>query len=106
MLNRSYHFVGHPYNMTIVNEEKGPVTVQEGQYTFLNCHVESGNPMENLEWKRANATMLFGGPKELSCSFQSTRNDHMVQFICHAKNSETEPEVTHSIRLHVERKYK
>jgi hypothetical protein len=54
--------------------------------------------MENFEWKRANETMLFGGPKELSCSFQSTRNDHMVQFICHAKNSETEPEVTHSIR--------
>jgi hypothetical protein len=49
--------------MTIVNEEKGPVTVQEGKYTFLNCHVESGNPMENFEWKRANETMLFGGPK-------------------------------------------
>jgi hypothetical protein len=43
MLNRSCNFVGYPYNVTIVNEENGLVTVQEGQHTFLNCFVESGN---------------------------------------------------------------
>ena len=92
--------------MTILNEEKGLITVQEGQHSFLNCSVESGNPVENLEWKRADETMLIGGPEELSYSFQPTRNDHMVQFTCNANNSDTEPEVAHSIRLHVERKYK
>lgn len=94
MLNRSYNFEGHPYNMTILSEEKARATVQEGQHTFLNCSVESGNPMENLEWKRVNETTLIGGTEELSYRFQPTRNDHMVQFTCHAINSETEPEVT------------
>ncbi|CAC5370252.1 unnamed protein product [Mytilus coruscus] len=92
-----------PLDMQIANmDATGVITVHEDENRSLACSVKSGNPVEDMMWKRGNETIAVGGPEFISYSFRPIRDDHLANFTCVANNSDTEIPVHQTIQICVE----
>ncbi|CAC5422611.1 unnamed protein product [Mytilus coruscus] len=77
-----------PKHMEIINETStGKIIGTQDFPVNLICTVDSGVPLNTLEWKNENRSIVGNYSDIVSYSFIATRDQHLKNFTCTANNS-------------------
>lgn len=82
------NFVEAPKNMKITNETSiGQIIGRQDLPVNLICKVDSGIPLNTMEWKNENRTFVYNYSAIISYSFIANRDQHLQNLTCTANNS-------------------
>lgn len=87
--------------MNILHIQEGN-TIQaiEGKSLVLICNVQSGRPVEIMQWS-SNGTVLKTGNKTITYRKIASTKDHMTTYTCSAFNSASKMPLAKHIRLDI-----
>lgn len=76
-----------PSKLNILNvAQVNTVNGKEHTPMHLVCSVKSGQPLEELRWKKNRSIIRHGGPGKLVYSFVPKTTDHNSVYTCEAQN--------------------
>lgn len=88
LFNNTKNFVEAPKNLKIINETStGKLFWTQDFPVNLICTVNSGVPLNTIEWKNENRSVASNYSDIVSYSFIASRDKHLKNFTCTANNS-------------------